>query len=129
MTSSFTGTPSARRRRSSRRRSGRRVRSRRLSSVIWWGRRASTSSPSSSTWTAWGSRSASRTSESCGRNRVLADQTSPDEPYNYCMSSEYADPDIELMLRFQKGDEPAFEELVRKHTRGVLNLVYRYVGD
>ena len=26
------------------------------------------------------------------------------------MSSEYADPDIELMLRFQKGDEPAFED-------------------
>jgi RNA polymerase sigma-70 factor (ECF subfamily) len=45
------------------------------------------------------------------------------------MSSEYADPDIELMLRFQKGDEPAFEELVKKHTRGVLNLVYRYLGD
>ncbi|HXX95384.1 MAG TPA: sigma-70 family RNA polymerase sigma factor, partial [Planctomycetota bacterium] len=45
------------------------------------------------------------------------------------MSSEYVDSDIELMLRFQKGDEPAFEELVRKHTRGVLNLVYRYLGD
>ena len=45
------------------------------------------------------------------------------------MSSEYADPDIELMLRFQKGDEPAFEELVKKHTRGVLNLVYRYLSD
>ena len=45
------------------------------------------------------------------------------------MSSEYADPDIELMLRFQKGDEPAFEELVKKHTRGVLNLVYRYMND
>ena len=45
------------------------------------------------------------------------------------MSSEYADPDIELMLRFQKGDEPAFEELVKKHTRGLLNLVYRYLGD
>jgi RNA polymerase sigma-70 factor (ECF subfamily) len=45
------------------------------------------------------------------------------------MSSEYVDSDIELMLRFQKGDEPAFEELVKKHTRGVLNLVYRYLGD
>ena len=45
------------------------------------------------------------------------------------MSAEHADPDVELMLRFQKGDEPAFEELVKKHTRGVLNLVYRYLGD
>jgi RNA polymerase sigma-70 factor (ECF subfamily) len=45
------------------------------------------------------------------------------------MSSEFGDPDIELMLRFQTGDERAFEELVRKHTRGVLNLVYRYLGD
>ena len=45
------------------------------------------------------------------------------------MSSEYSDPDIELMLRFQKGEERCFEELVHKHTRGVLNLVYRYLGD
>ncbi len=45
------------------------------------------------------------------------------------MSPDFADPDIELMLRFQKGDERAFEELVAKHTRGVLNLVYRYLGD
>ncbi len=45
------------------------------------------------------------------------------------MSSSFADPDVELMLRFQKGDERAFEELVRRHTRGLLNLVYRYLGD
>lgn len=45
------------------------------------------------------------------------------------MSPEFADPDIGLMLRFQKGDERAFEELVRKHTRRILNLVYRYLGD
>lgn len=45
------------------------------------------------------------------------------------MSAHTGDPDVELMLRFQKGDEPAFEELVRRHTRGVLNLVYRYLGD
>ncbi len=40
-----------------------------------------------------------------------------------------SDPDVELMLRFQKGDRGAFEELVRRHSRGVLNLVYRYLGD
>ena len=45
------------------------------------------------------------------------------------MSPDYADPDISLMLRFQKGDEAAFEELVHKHTRAVLNLVFRYLGD
>jgi RNA polymerase sigma-70 factor (ECF subfamily) len=45
------------------------------------------------------------------------------------MSSDYLDPDIELMLRFQKGDTAAFEQLVNKHTRGLLNLVYRYLGD
>jgi RNA polymerase sigma-70 factor (ECF subfamily) len=45
------------------------------------------------------------------------------------MSSSFGDPDVELMLRFQKGDLRAFEELVRRHTRGILNLVYRYFGD
>ena len=46
------------------------------------------------------------------------------------MDSGYGgDPDVELMLRFQQGDERAFEELVRRHTRPVLNLVYRYIGD
>jgi RNA polymerase sigma-70 factor (ECF subfamily) len=47
---------------------------------------------------------------------------SPSEP-------SHPDPDVELMLRFQRGDEAAFEELVKRHTRPVLNLVYRYVGD
>jgi len=45
------------------------------------------------------------------------------------MISSFGDPDVELMLRFQKGDARAFEELVRRHTRGILNLVYRYFGD
>ncbi|MDP6957796.1 MAG: sigma-70 family RNA polymerase sigma factor [Planctomycetota bacterium] len=39
------------------------------------------------------------------------------------------DPDIEVMLRFQKGDEKAFEVLVTKHQRNVLNLIYRYLGN
>src|SRR5579863_6797938 len=45
------------------------------------------------------------------------------------MSSDFTDPDIELMLQFQKGDERCFEELVHKHSRGVINLVYRYLSD
>ncbi len=39
------------------------------------------------------------------------------------------DPDVGLMLAFQGGDEAAFEELVRRHQRRVLNLVYKYLGD
>ena len=39
------------------------------------------------------------------------------------------DRDVDLMLRVRHGDDAAFEELVRRHTRTVLNVVYRYVGD
>ena len=39
------------------------------------------------------------------------------------------DPDIEVMLRFQGGDEEAFETLVTRHQRNVLNLIYRYLGN
>jgi RNA polymerase sigma-70 factor (ECF subfamily) len=40
-----------------------------------------------------------------------------------------ADPDVQFMLRFQRGDETAFDALVRHHERSVVNLTYRYVGD
>src|SRR5258705_13427095 len=33
------------------------------------------------------------------------------------------------MLRFQRGDEKAFDELVLKHQKTVLNIAWRYVGD
>ena len=39
------------------------------------------------------------------------------------------DPDVAAMLRFQAGDGSAFEELVLRHQKNVLNLVYRYLGD
>ncbi len=38
-----------------------------------------------------------------------------------------ADPDRELVERFQGGDRVAFEQLVRRHQRGVWHLVRRYV--
>jgi RNA polymerase sigma-70 factor (ECF subfamily) len=38
------------------------------------------------------------------------------------------DPDIELMLAFQKGERSAFEALLRKHYRNVLNFCYRFLG-
>lgn len=44
-------------------------------------------------------------------------------------AARFNDPDIDLMLRFRAGDEACFEELVKKHTRAVLNLVHRYLPD
>ena len=38
-------------------------------------------------------------------------------------------PSEDLMVETAKGDEFAFEILVRRHQASVLNLVYRYVGD
>ncbi len=39
-----------------------------------------------------------------------------------------ADEDRELVARCRKGDESAFEELVRKYQQTVLNLAYHYLG-
>ncbi len=38
------------------------------------------------------------------------------------------DPDVRLMLAFKRGEKAAFEELLRRHFRRVLNFVYRFVG-
>ncbi|MBI3606497.1 MAG: sigma-70 family RNA polymerase sigma factor [Nitrospirae bacterium] len=38
------------------------------------------------------------------------------------------DPDVELMLRVQAGDRPAFEALVGKYQRPLVNLIGRYLG-
>jgi RNA polymerase sigma-70 factor (ECF subfamily) len=40
----------------------------------------------------------------------------------------YADEDRALVARCRKGDELAFEELVRKYQQTVLNLAYHYLG-
>ena len=37
--------------------------------------------------------------------------------------------DEELIIRFQKGDETAFTELVNRYKDKILNFIYRYVGD
>jgi len=39
-----------------------------------------------------------------------------------------ADSDVELMLRFQGGDEKAFEEIIHLYEKRILNLVRRYLG-
>ena len=36
------------------------------------------------------------------------------------------DPDVQLMLKFQKGDKASFEILMRKYYPRILNFVYRY---
>lgn len=38
------------------------------------------------------------------------------------------DPDVALMLAFKNGDKSAFEALLRKHYRNVLNFSYRFLG-
>jgi len=38
------------------------------------------------------------------------------------------DPDVRLMLEFQKGDQASFEKLMSKYYSRLLNFIYRYVG-
>lgn len=42
---------------------------------------------------------------------------------------DYYDEDVQLMLRFQKGEESCFEQLVERHKQRVFNLVYRFLGN
>jgi RNA polymerase sigma-70 factor (ECF subfamily) len=37
--------------------------------------------------------------------------------------------DLDLVVRVARGDEAAFDELVRKHQYSVFNTIHRYVGD
>jgi len=39
------------------------------------------------------------------------------------------DTDVDLMLRSQAGDVSAFEQLMRKHQRSVINTIYRFIGN
>ena len=39
------------------------------------------------------------------------------------------DDDVKLMLRFQQGDEAAFQELVQRNAPKVNTLIYRFLGD
>lgn len=40
-----------------------------------------------------------------------------------------ADPDVALMLAFKKGDDAAFEKLVERHSRALVNYFYFQCGD
>lgn len=37
--------------------------------------------------------------------------------------------DEELMVAFQGGEKPAFEELLKRHQNGVYNFIYRFLGN
>lgn len=39
------------------------------------------------------------------------------------------DPDVQLMLKCQKGDTKAFEQLLDKYKSSLLNIIYRYIGN
>lgn len=45
------------------------------------------------------------------------------------MASPYAETEVILIAKAQKGDRDAFGELVRHHYPGVVNVVYRMCGD
>ncbi len=39
------------------------------------------------------------------------------------------DPDVQLMLKCQKDDKEAFEQLLDKHKSMVINIIYRFMAD
>ncbi|HIE27510.1 TPA: sigma-70 family RNA polymerase sigma factor [Candidatus Poribacteria bacterium] len=39
------------------------------------------------------------------------------------------DADVDLMLKFQAGDVSAFEQLMHKHQKSVINTIYRFIGN
>ncbi|HXG19614.1 MAG TPA: RNA polymerase sigma factor [Methylomirabilota bacterium] len=43
--------------------------------------------------------------------------------------SPHDDPDVQLMLRFQKGDMEAFQQLFNKFSPSVVNFAFRFVGS
>jgi len=37
--------------------------------------------------------------------------------------------DVALMLKFQQGDDSAFERLLERYHKQIINFIYRYIGD
>ena len=37
--------------------------------------------------------------------------------------------DVELMLKVQNGDDNAFEKIVERHQKWIINLAYKYIGN
>ena len=47
-------------------------------------------------------------------------------PFSKNPKDYISDPDVILMIEFQKGDAQAFEKLMRKYYPRVINFIYRY---
>lgn len=45
------------------------------------------------------------------------------------MKNRISDPDIELMLEFAQGSIPAFEQILKKYKKIVINVAYRFIQD
>jgi RNA polymerase sigma-70 factor (ECF subfamily) len=60
-------------------------------------------------------------------DRITRPKAAP--PAREADASQYGDPDVALMLRFQRGDAAAFDELVSRHQKAVLNIAWRYCAD
>ena len=51
------------------------------------------------------------------------------KPGNLPVAAPATDPDVQLMLRFQAGDDDAFRELFEKYSRAIVNFAYHFVGS
>ena len=51
------------------------------------------------------------------------------KPGNLPVAAPAMDPDVQLMLRFQAGDDDAFRELFDKYSRAIVNFAYHFVGS
>lgn len=60
-------------------------------------------------------------------DRITRPKAAP--PPREAEAPQFGDPDVALMLRFQRGDATAFDELVSRHQRAVLNIAWRYCAD
>jgi len=45
------------------------------------------------------------------------------------VKNRISDPDIELMLEFAQGSIPAFEQILKKYKKIVINVAYRFIQD
>ncbi len=51
------------------------------------------------------------------------------KPGNLPVAAPASDPDVQLMLRFQAGDDDAFRELFEKYSRAIVNFAYQFIGN
>ncbi len=50
-------------------------------------------------------------------------------PYDPPSNPYFSDPDVILMLEFQKGQKASFEKLMERNYKKVFNFIYRFVGN